>query len=395
MEVLPLYFWVKQENYYLASDMSKRIVIAPDSFKGSLAAREVGEALREGILAVKPDCEVVVVPLADGGEGTAEIISRACDGRSIEVVVSNPLGLPIAARYHIINNTTAVMDVASAAGLTLLLPGERNPLATSSQGVGEMMIDALHRGLRNYIIGIGGSATNDCAVGLLAALGYRFLDSEGKELEPKGGNLHRIAKIDDHLTDSRLSECKITLAVDVRAPFCGAQGAAHIFAPQKGATPEMVDLLDKGMAHFAEVVERHCGVDVTTMEGAGAAGGIAGVLCALLGATIRSGAEVVMECVDFDGALAGCDLVITGEGRIDRQTLMGKVPFEVLLRAKRYGLPAIAVGGSVEMCDLLAECGFAHIIASTPPNMPLGVAITPAIAKENLRIAGAKISKTI
>lgn len=371
--------------------MREKIVIATDSFKGSLTAHEAGEALREGILATKPDCKVVVVPLADGGEGTAEIISRACGGRSVEVDVSDPLGRPITAHYYTTDGSTTVMDIASAAGLTLLSPEERNPLVTSSRGVGEMMIDALDRGCRHFIVGVGGSATNDCATGLLAALGYRFADSEGKELEPCGGNLHRIAMIDDHLADNRLAECRITLAVDVRSPFCGTQGAAHIFAPQKGATPEMVAKLDEGMAHFAEVVERHCGVDVTHLEGAGAAGGIAGSLAALLGATVCSGAEVVMECVEFDKALAGCDLVITGEGCIDRQTLMGKVPSEVLARAKVRGIPTVAVGGNVKMCDELAESGFARIIASTPPDMPLYMAMTPSVAKDNLRIVGMKI----
>lgn len=371
--------------------MSKRIVIATDSFKGSLTAHDACEALREGILASKKECDVMVVPLADGGEGTAELISQACGGWCIEVEVSDPLGRPLAARYHITEDTTAVMDVASAAGLTLLLPEERNPLATSSRGVGEMMIDALDRGCRHLVVGVGGSATNDCAVGMLAALGYRFVDKSEREVEPCGGNLLNIERIDDHLADSRLPECRITLAVDVRAPFCGAKGAATVFAPQKGATPAMVARLDEGMAHFAEVVERHCGVDVTHLEGAGAAGGIAGTLVALLGATVRSGAEVVMEFVGFDGVLAESDLVVTGEGRIDRQTLLGKVPFEVLRRAKRYGIPTIAVGGSVEMCEELAESGFAHIIASTPCDMPLDVATTPEVAKENLRSAGMKI----
>lgn len=372
--------------------MKRRIVIATDSFKGSLTARKVGEALREGILAVAPECEVEVVPLADGGEGSAEILSRAMGGEWVTTKASDPLGRTQIAHYGIVDDgTTAVIDIASAAGLTLLSEDERNPLVTSSRGVGEMMIDALDRGCRRFIIGVGGSATNDCATGLLAALGYRFRDSEGAEVTPCGGSLGRMRAIDDSQVDCRLAECDIILAVDVRSPFCGTQGAAHIFAPQKGATPAMVELLDDGMAHFAALVERHCGVDITHLEGAGAAGGIAGVLHALLGATIRPGGDVVMECVDFERRLVGCDLVVTGEGCLDHQTPMGKVPFVVLARAKRHNIPTIAVGGRVEMCQELSECGFADIIASTPANMPLNEAMTPSTAKANLRLVGRKL----
>ena len=373
--------------------MKQRVVIAVDSFKGSLAAHEVAEALANGIRSVSPLCEVTEIPLADGGEGSAEIITRARGGEWRSVEVSDPLGRTITALYGLLDTNTAVLDVASAAGLTLLRSEERNPLATSSRGVGEMIRDALNKGCRSIIIGVGGSATNDCATGLLAALGYRFIDSNGEEVEPCGASLNCIATIDSSGADGRLSKTNITLAVDVQSPFCGTQGAAHIFAPQKGATPEMVAQLDEGMAHFAEVIEREFGVDITAMEGAGAAGGIGGSLHAILGASLRSGADMVMECVCFDDYLSGCDLVITGEGRIDHQTLTGKLPLRVLERAVEQGVPVVAVGGGVEMCAELTESVFAEIVASTPHNMPLHAAIKPEVARANLILAGKKIAK--
>lgn len=373
--------------------MRRKVVIAIDSFKGSLAAHEVAEALARGVRSVYPLCEIVEMPLADGGEGTAEIITRACGGKWVAVRTFNPLGVPITAHYGVIDDQCAVLDVASAAGLTLLRAEERNPMITSSRGVGEMMRDALNRGCRSMIIGVGGSATNDCAVGLLAALGFRFLDSQGVEVEPCGASLNSIASIDSSGADNRLSECHITLAVDVRSPFCGKQGAAHIFAPQKGATPEMVAKLDEGMAHFASLVERHCGVDITHIEGAGAAGGIGGVLHALCGATICSGAEVVMERVALDKHLSGCDLIITGEGRIDSQTLEGKLPARVLAHAHPRGIPVVAVGGGVRLSAELEQCGFAEIVASTPSAMPLEEAMLPRVAQDNLAITGAEVAK--
>lgn len=373
--------------------MNHKVVIGVDSFKGSLAAQEVAEALSEGIRSVSPLCEVVKLPLADGGEGSAEIITRARGGKWVAVRVSNPLGKPITAHYGLLGEDTAVVDVASAAGLTLLRAEERNPLLTSSRGVGEMIRDALDRGCRNIIIGVGGSATNDCATGMLAALGYRCMDDGGKEVEPCGGNLNRIATIDSSGADKRLSEVRFTLAVDVHSPFCGKQGAAHIFAPQKGATPAMVARLDEGMMSFAKVIERHCGVDITHTAGAGAAGGIGGVIHSLWGATLRSGAEVVMEYVGFDHNLSGCTLVITGEGRIDNQTLVGKLPATVLAHAHTRGIPVVAVGGGVDMSAELAESDFAEILTSTPCNMPLNEAMKPEVAHQNLFRTGATIAK--
>lgn len=373
--------------------MSKRVVIAPDSFKGSLSAVEVAEALSEGILSVLPDCRVEMVPIADGGEGSAEIITHSMGGEMTSAEVRDPLGRTITAHYGILPNGVAVIDVASAAGLTLLQKGEKDPLCTSSRGVGELIADALSKGCKALILGLGGSATNDCGVGLLTALGYRFLDHHEEEVTPSGGNLHLIEKIDPSHALPQLHSTPLTLAVDVRVPFCGEGGAARLFAPQKGATPSVVERLDEGMTHFAGVVERHCGVDIRNLAGAGAAGGIGGTLHALLGATIRSGAEVVLESVGFDERIEGCDLVITGEGCIDSQTLLGKAPSEVLGRAVGRGVATLAVGGSVKMCPELEQSDFAEIVIATPEDMPLEQALRPEVAKSNLRTAGLKIAK--
>ena len=377
----------------LVAVMSKRVVIAPDSFKGSLSAVEVGEALGEGIRSVLPDCRVEVVPIADGGEGSAEIITHAMGGKMVSAEAHDPLGRTITAHYGILPNKVAVIDVASAAGLTLLSEGEKDPLRASSCGVGEVIADALSNGCTGLILGLGGSATNDCGVGILSALGYRFLDSHGEEVFPSGGNLYLIEHIDPTHALPQLRHTPITLAVDVRAPFCGEGGAARVFAPQKGATPSVVERLDEGMAHFAGVVERHCGVDICNLAGAGAAGGIGGTLHALLGATIRSGAEVVLESVSFEERIAGCNLVVTGEGCIDHQTLLGKAPSEVLGRAAGCGVRCVAVGGSVRLCPELEQSAFADIVTATPKGMPLEQALQPEVAKRNLHLAGRKIAK--
>lgn len=373
--------------------MRHKIVIAVDSFKGSLTAHEAAEALGRGVREVLGECEVVEVALADGGEGSAEIITRALGGERIAVSASDPLGRKIVTHYGILGEGVAVVDVASAAALTLLRKEERNPLLTSSRGVGEVVRDALLRGCRCVILGVGGSATNDCGTGLLVALGYRFLDSEGREVEPCGGNLHLIESIDSSGALEALGESRFILAVDVRNPFCGAQGAAQIYAPQKGATAEMVAQLDAAMLHFADIVERHCGVDIRHIEGGGAAGGIGGTLYALLGASLPSGAKVVAECVGFDRHLEGCDLVITGEGAIDHQTTMGKVPYEVLQRCLRRGVRVVAIGGKVVMCEELERCGFEEIIAATPPKTPLHEALECQVAKHNLFLAAQRVAQ--
>ncbi|MBR5830805.1 MAG: glycerate kinase [Tidjanibacter sp.] len=369
-----------------------KILIATDSFKGSLTSQQAGEALARGICGVVPECEVEVIPIADGGEGTAEVLTRALGGEIVECEVSDPLGRTITAQYGIAGDV-ALIDFASSAGLTLLQPEERNPLKTTSWGVGKMILDALHRGAHHIVLGLGGSATNECGVGMLQALGCRFLDSEGREVVGCGGNLHRIATIDHTNLDKQLEGVDITLVVDVLSPLCGEGGATHTFAPQKGATPEQVAMLEEGVYHFAHLLSEIWGGDITQLAGAGAAGGAGGGIVALAGARLRRGIDVVLEAVEFARRVQDADLVITGEGRVDAQTLLGKAPSGVLAVAKDAGVRVVAVGGSVAMTPELAESDFAEILAATPEGMPLQEALKRDVAQDNLQRAGERIAQ--
>lgn len=369
-----------------------KVLIATDSFKGSLTSQEAGKALARGVWGVVPECEVEIVPIADGGEGTAEVLTGALRGEFVKAEVSEPLGRAITAQYGMAGDV-ALIDFASAAGLTLLSPEERNPLKTTSRGVGEMIIDALNRGARHIVLGLGGSATNDCGVGMLQALGCRFLDSDGREVVGCGGNLHRIATIDHTALDEQLEGVDITLAVDVLSPLCGERGATRTFAPQKGATPEQVEVLEEGVCHFAHLLSEVWGEDITQLAGAGAAGGAGGGVVALAGARLRRGIDVVLEAVEFARRVQGADLVITGEGRIDAQTLLGKAPSGVLAVAKDAGVRVVAVGGSVAMTPELAESDFAEILAATPEGMPLQEALKWEVAQGNLQRTGERIAR--
>ena len=388
---------LRYKNYhYLAVSMRTKITIATDSFKASLSSREAAEALAEGVRSVVPECEVVVVPVADGGEGTAEILTEALGGSWHTVATLDPLGRPFEARYGW-HNGVAIMDVASAAGLTLLTPEERNPLLTSSLGVGRMILDAIDKGAHEIVLGVGGSATNDCAMGLLEGLGVRFFDSEGRRLRGCGANLGRVASIDLSGLCSELSErkIKITLVTDVTTPLCGPEGATRTFAPQKGASGSDVERLEKGVNNFAEVVRSTLGVDMTTLVGGGAAGGIAAGLWAFVGADIKSGVEEVLKAVGLERRAEGSALIITGEGRIDSQTLQGKLPIGVLAIANRMGIPTVAVGGRVLWCESLQSAGFKEIMEATPKDMPLREALKGEVARENLRSVGARIGRLL
>lgn len=369
------------------------ILLAFDSFKGSLTSSEVADAFEEGLRTVLPDCMVRKVCLADGGEGTAEALATSLNGEWVEAEVLDPLMRPVHARYGLVDNgRTAIIEMATASGLTLLTENERNPLKTSTYGTGQLIADALARGCRKLLIGIGGSATNDAGTGMLNALGFRFYDKEGHLLSGCGDSLERIAAIDVSHTLPQLKHAEIRVACDVTNPFCGPMGAAHIFAPQKGATPAMVECLDRGMSHLAEVIRQYNKVDVTNMPGAGAAGGLGGTFSALLNAHLYQGVEMVLDALHFDALLRGCDLVVTGEGRIDRQTLMGKAPSGVLKAASRQGIPTIAIGGSVEWCKELEECSFASILSINEENLPLHIVMHPDVAKENIRRAAQKVA---
>ncbi len=362
-----------------------KVVVAVDSFKGSLSSREVADAVREGVLEVFPEAVVVGVTVADGGEGTVETILENIEGKLVAVFAHNPLGRLIEASYGIIDQgTTAVIEVASACGLTLLSDEERNPLEASTYGLGEMIADALKRGCRKFIIGLGGSATNDAGMGMLCALGYKFYDSEGGVLKGCGSALAKIASIDDSEVMPEVVDSEFIAACDIDNPLYGSLGAAYVFAPQKGADEAMVELLDKGLQNFARVVCEFCGKEISEIPGAGAAGGLGGSLAGLLSAEIVSGIEVVLDAINFDRTISGADLVITGEGKIDAQTARGKAPLGILKRAKSQGIKVIALGGLVEDCPEVERLGFDAILQTTPPEMPLSTALNPAIAKANI-----------
>ena len=369
-----------------------RIIAAFDSFKGSLTSREAGEAFRRGFMAERPDAEVEVLSIADGGEGMAEAISEGVGGEMVSVVVSDPRGRKIEARYALINEgTTAVIAMSSASGITLLKPEERNPLIASTFGTGELIVDALERGCREIIMGLGGSATNDCGVGMLRALGYRFYDAAGEELCDTISILERVESISTTERHPLLMGVKFTAAVDVDNPLYGAQGAAHIFAPQKGALPEMVERLDRALCHYSEVVD----ADAAEVAGAGAAGGMGYALHTMLGARMRPGIEIVLALLDFDRRAKGASLVVTGEGSIDAQTLHGKAPAGVLVAAQRLGIPVVALGGRVECESALLAGGFHVVRAITPHDQPTDVAMQRETAIANMESAARELARQI
>ena len=364
-----------------------KIVIAPDSYKESLSALEVAQAVEAGFRQVFPDADYVLVPVADGGEGTVDAMVAATGGRKETVTVSGPLGEPVEAFYGLTGDgDTAVIEMAAASGLALVPPDRRNPLLTNSRGTGELIRAALDAGARRFILGIGGSATNDGGAGMVQALGARLLDLEGRELDGSGGDLARLERIDVSALDPRLAECRIEVACDVDNPLTGARGASAVFGPQKGATPEMVQALDANLARLARIVGRDLGVVVDTVPGAGAAGGMGAAMLAFFGATLKPGIEIVTAAVDLDTHVRDADLVITGEGRIDFQTVHGKTPIGVARVAKRHGKPVIGIAGS-----LGAEVGVVHAHGIDAVFSVLG---KPCTLDEALRDAAANVELT-
>lgn len=367
-----------------------KIVIASDSFKGSLTSAEVADAAECGIRAAIDGIplNIIKVPVADGGEGTAAAIAAAVGGRMVTATAADPLGRPLRAAYALIpgtdGSTVAVIDTAAASGLPLLTKEERNPLKTSTFGTGELILDALDAGCREFIIGLGGSATNDGGMGMLAALGASFCDADGYELDGRGCDLEAVRSIDLSGMTPSLKEARFTVACDVDTPFCGPQGAAAVFAPQKGACKQDVEKLEQGMQNFAAVIKDTFGTDISRMPGAGAAGGLGGAFCAFLGATLRKGTDIVLDSIGFDSLLDGADLVITGEGRADFQTPKGKTAAGVLARAKAAGVPAILIAGKIEHCKELDDMGFRALIQTAPDNMPIATALDKAVAKQNI-----------
>lgn len=324
------------------------VTVAVDSFKGSLSTFQSGEAIREGVKRVYKDAKVTICPLADGGEGTVEAIVSATGGEIRTVTVHNPLGELIESSYGIIKETqTAVIEMSKAAGITLIDAKDRNPLHTTTYGVGELISDAVKEGLRNFIIGIGGSATNDGGLGMLQALGYEFLDESGKEVPFGAKGLQKIVEIKTEKVSPLLRECRFHIACDVKNVLCGELGASAVYGPQKGATPEMVKEMDEWLGRFALLTQRvNPNADPNT-PGAGAAGGLGFAFLSYLNGTLESGVELVIKATKLEERIQEADIVITGEGRLDGQSAMGKAPVGVALLAKKHHKPVIAFSGCV------------------------------------------------
>ncbi len=340
-----------------------RVVLAPDSFKESMSAADAAAAMARGVRAVYPDAECVEVPMADGGEGTTEALMDALNGQWRTVASTDALGRPLQAGYGLTADGLAVIEVAAAVGIGLIEPGRRDILHSSSRGVADLLRDALDRGATRAIIGLGGTATSDGGAGMLAGLGARWLDADGVTVEPWPEELVRLVRVDLTGLDPRLADLAIELACDVINPLLGASGAAAVFGPQKGATPEQVPVLDDMLGRIADALVAAGRPDVRELAGAGAAGGL-GAAFLSLGATLRKGVEVVAEAAGLDAAIEGADLVLTGEGSLDRQTLAGKTPAGVAAVAARHGVPVIAFAGRLgEGAEELVGSGFVSVQA--------------------------------
>jgi len=350
-----------------------RIIVAPDSFKGSVSALGVAEAMERGIHAVFPAAEVIKVPIADGGEGTVEALVAATNGRLLHTKVRGPMGEPLSAHWGISGDgLTAFIEMASASGLPLVPKERRDPRIASTYGTGELMKAALDAGLRRLVVGIGGSATNDGGSGMARALGVRFLDAEGHDLPEGGAALARLARIDLSGLDPRLAEASILVACDVDNPLCGPGGASAVYGPQKGATPEMVAELDGALAVLAKVATAVTGRDIASLPGAGAAGGLGAGLLFFTPASLRPGVSIVLETTGFETLIQDVDLVITGEGRTDFQTAMGKAPVGVAEVARRHGVPVICLSGGLgDGADEVLEHGIDALVSTVPQPMTL------------------------
>jgi glycerate kinase len=372
-----------------------KIVIAPDHYKESLTALAVATQIEAGFREIYPDAEYVKIPMTDGGEGTVEAMVAATHGRIVRVTVTGPLGEPVQAFYGLTGDgQMAVIEMAAASGLVLLAPAERDPLRATTYGTGELIRAALDAGARRFLIGLGGSATNDGGAGMVQALGVHLLDANGHELGFGGGPLEHLARIDVSRLDARLRDCRIDVACDVDNPLTGPEGASAMFGPQKGATADMVAQLDRNLAQYAERIRLDLGVSVADVPGAGAAGGLGAGLLAFLRASLRPGIEIVTEAVGLEQIVATADLVITGEGRIDGQTVHGKTPIGVARVARRHGKPVIAIAGCL-MADAVAvyQGGIDAIFGVVPRPCTLEAALEAGA--ENLRFASRNIAAAI
>lgn len=354
-----------------------RIVIASDSFKGSATSLAVADAIERGIHRSDPAVECRKFAVADGGEGLIKAL-QCDDDEIVDLAVCGPLSTPVRAQY-IIRGKMAIMEMAEASGLPLVPDDKRNPLKTTTYGTGEMMLDALSRGCTEILIGIGGSATNDCGAGMASALGVRFLDAEGQDVFPSGGELSKVVSIDTSRLTDKVRDATIRVACDVDNPLCGPNGASAVYGPQKGATPEMVDMLDASLEHVASLVEGES-LRLRDTPGAGAAGGLGFGLMAFCDAKLVSGIELVLDVIGIDAALEDADLVITGEGRIDGQSKRGKVPVGVATRARKFAVPAVVLAGDIGPgVEKLYELGLDSILSTTSRAMPLSEAMAHSL----------------
>lgn len=360
-----------------------KIVIAPDSFKGSISAVEAARAIEKGIQNYLPHAETVLVPVADGGEGTMDSLVAATCGKKVGVTVKGPLGTPVDAEYGVLGDgNTCVIEMASASGLGLVPEDRRNPMVTTTYGTGQLIKQALDDGHRSFILAIGGTATNDGGIGMLQALGMRLLDSSGEEVGFGGKELDRIAVIDDSRWDERIAGSTFLIAADVRNPLLGPDGAAHVFGPQKGATPEMIDILDRKMGHWADLVQNATGIRLHDMPGAGAAGGTSGTFQAFFPGTMRRGIDIVIEYTRLREHLVGAGAVFTGEGRIDFQTASGKTPMGVAQEAQKLGIPVFVLAGSIGRgSETLHQYGIQsiHSIINAPMSLQEAIERAPEL----------------
>ncbi|QUH28264.1 glycerate kinase [Vallitalea guaymasensis] len=360
----------------------KKIVIASDSFKGTMDSINVCNIVEKGIKNIRPEIKTITIPIADGGEGTVDAFLNAIGGIKVTKKVTGPLFDKIEATYGILDDGSAVIEMAQASGLPLV-EGRENPLKTTTYGTGELIQDALEKGCSKIIIGIGGSATNDGGVGMAAALGVRFLQEDNSEIDLTGEGLGSLATIDTSNLNSKITDCQFIVACDVDNPLYGANGAAYVFAPQKGANAEMVKILDENLKHYAGIVNRDLGINLQKYKGSGAAGGLGAGLVAFVDAQLKSGINILLDAVDFDDLVADADLIITGEGKIDGQSLRGKVPVGIADRAVKYHKPVIAIVGAIgDETDALYERGISSIFSIN--QRPEAFEVAKNYSEENL-----------
>lgn len=356
-----------------------KILIAPDKFKGSLSAFEVANNIEKGILKVFPKAVIEKVPMADGGEGTVESLVDATGGKIIKTNVKDPLFRDIESFYGILGDgKTAVIEMAAASGLYLLKDYERNPMITTTYGTGQLIKDALDKGCRKFIIAIGGSATNDGGTGMATALGVKFYDKDGREIGLGGGELSKIYSIDISNLDDRLKECEFIVACDVANPLIGENGASRVYGPQKGATKEMVEVLDKNLEHYGKLLEKYFNKKIIDVPGSGAAGGLGAGLMAFLNAQLKSGIEIIIETLKLEEKIKEADIVISGEGKIDFQTAFGKTISGIAKLCKKHNKPLIVIAGTVEDIEKLYEIGVSSIFSTMEKPMSLEDAIKNA-----------------